>query len=145
MRPAGERAWRRHGSRTAVTWNSGVGATITGCVAVGTIGSRPAAAVAHLRSWRPAAANTDAQNIRWRMLWTEPRWVSCAPFGNPVAPWNVQKIVASSSGSIVASGSVAGCSWAARRRPPRRVGGELSIGAHAYHVHCWARISPSAR
>ena len=29
---------------------------------------------------------TVVQNTRWKMLWIEPRWVSCAPLGNPVVP-----------------------------------------------------------
>ncbi len=69
----------------AVTWNSGVGAMNTGCSGgAGTdVGAGMSPAAIALAS---AAAVVIAQNIRCMMLCTEPRWVSWAPFGNPVVP-----------------------------------------------------------
>ncbi len=68
----------------AVTWNSGVGAMNTFCL------GWPAASVAGGGGTTPALAAaspaTVVMNAMLSRLWTEPRWVSCAPFGKPVVP-----------------------------------------------------------
>ena len=71
----------------AVTWNSGVGAMNTGGVGttagstVGGAGRSPAAT-----AFASASRFTCVMKAMFMMLWTDPRWVSCAPFGNPVVP-----------------------------------------------------------
>ena len=84
MRAAGERAGCSR-QLQAVTWNSGVGAMNTGCAgaAGGSAGAGTSPAAIALASAAPIAI---AQNTRWMMLCTEPRWVSWAPFGKPVVP-----------------------------------------------------------
>ncbi len=67
-----------------MTWNSGVGAMNTFCrglpsaSSAGGAGGVPAFAAAS-----PAVVVMKMMCIR---LWTDPRWVSWAPFGKPVVP-----------------------------------------------------------
>src|SRR5690606_16763242 len=80
-----------HGWRTQlhdVTWNSGVGAMNTGAAGAGASGSGAGGAGSSpaATALPSAVAVTSVQKIRFKMLCTEPRWVSWAPLGNPVVP-----------------------------------------------------------
>jgi len=69
----------------AVTWNSGVGAIITTCAGVAAAGGVALISPAAM-AFASAADNAVVMYARLKMLWIEPRWVSWAPFGNPVVP-----------------------------------------------------------
>ncbi len=68
----------------AVTWNSGVGAMNTGSGGFSGGGgfSMPLASFSLAMATAPAIC-MKAMCMR---LWTDPRWVSWAPFGKPVVP-----------------------------------------------------------
>ncbi len=69
----------------AVTWNSGVGAMNT-CWAGGAVGADGAGRSPAAIALASAFAVANVQNTRSSTLWTEPRWVICAPLGKPVVP-----------------------------------------------------------
>ena len=70
----------------AVTWNSGVGAMYTFCAGGGVLGAAGGSTSPAATALPSATAVAVPMNTRFIRLCTEPRWVSWAPFGNPVVP-----------------------------------------------------------
>ena len=84
--PTSVHGWRMQ--LLAVTWNIGVGARNTNGVGsvvpaagAGGAGRSPAAT-----AFASASCDTLVMKAMFMTLCTDPRWVSCAPFGNPVVP-----------------------------------------------------------